>query len=50
MIAITKWDLIYYKVWQMLQSVTRVYYHVWQVLENATIFTNWDVTPVFMTW
>ena len=35
----------YYKVRQKLsQTVTRVYYKVWQVLQSVVIIAKWDVT------
>ena len=42
---ITKCDMSYYKVRQVLQSVT-IYYKVRQVLQSATIITKCDSTHV----
>ena len=36
----------YYKLRQVLQSVTGCYYRVRQVLKNGTVITKWDVTLV----
>ena len=44
--GITKCDKIYYKVWQVLQSVTEIYYKVWQVLQSVTIITKCDSTRI----
>ena len=46
-----KWDRqqlskIYYKVRQVLQSMTGCYYKVLQVLQSVTVVTKWDVTYV----
>ena len=35
---------VYYKVGQLLQSVTSCYYKVYQVLQSATVITKWDAT------
>ena len=37
---------VYYKVHQVLQSVTGCYYKVRQLLQSATVTTKWDVTSV----
>ena len=42
-----KWYRIYYKVWQVLQSVTKGYYKVWQELQNAIIITKIDATGCY---
>ena len=34
---------VYYKVRQVLQSVTDCYYKVRQVLQSVTVITKWDV-------
>ena len=41
---ITESGRIYYKVWQLLQSVKGGYYKVWQVLQSVPLMTKWDVT------
>ena len=37
---------VYYKVRQVLQSVTSCYYKVRQVLQSGTVITKWVVTSV----
>ena len=39
---------VYYKVRQVLQSVTDCYYKVRQVLQSATVIGKWDVTQVIL--
>ena len=39
----------YYKVHQLLQSVTDCYYKVHLVLQSVAIITKWDVTHVMLS-
>ena len=43
--GITRWDRVYYEVWQVWQSVAKCFYKGLQVLQCVTFIRKWDETP-----